>query len=426
MQTSIQNLNSYSKKIEVEVSAEELVPIEQKIIKNYQKSANIPGFRPGKAPLNIVRQRHQQMIQQDLIEETLRYFYIKAIEEADIKPVAEGKITDIKLEDLKNGLQFDIEVEVEPELELQKYKGLKVEKDIVEVTDDMIENALGGLQEQYATVKEVNEAKIGNYLYFNAQELDTGDVPVIGKKYENLELVLGEGKFDPEIEGQLEGIKRGEKRIVRKQMIDPSQTKDKDKKTSSLEIHIKKIEEKDFPDLNDDFVKNLNDENLESVEQLRDRIQQNMKIDLGNRTENQLRNRLIDELLKENTFDVPPSMIEHYLQEMIKDIARQSKTETIDEETVRKEYRASAIHNIRWYFLKRKLVEIENISVTDEEINKIIDESGLDDKVKNQAKKDKHYLGHLRDDLMESKVIEVLKNHAEIVEVYPPKANAQK
>jgi trigger factor len=151
-----------------------------------------------------------------------------------------------------------------------------------------------------------------------------------------------------------------------------------------------------------------------------------MKIDLGNRTENQLRNRLIDELLKENTFDVPPSMIEHYLQEMIKDIARQSKTETIDEETVRKEYRASAIHNIRWYFLKRKLVEIENISVTDEEINKIIDESGLDDKVKNQAKKDKHYLGHLRDDLMESKVIEVLKNHAEIVEVYPPKANAQK
>jgi trigger factor len=426
MQTSIQNLNSYSKKIEVEVSAEELVPIEQKIIKNYQKSANIPGFRPGKAPLNIVRQRHQQMIQQDLIEETLRYFYIKAIEEADIKPVAEGKITDIKLEDLKNGLQFAIEVEVEPELELQKYKGLKVEKDIVEVTDDMIENALGGLQEQYATVKEVNEAKIGNYLYFNAQELDTGDVPVIGKKYENLELVLGEGKFDPEIEGQLEGIKRGEKRIVRKQMIDPSQTKDKDKKTSSLEIHIKKIEEKDFPDLNDEFVKNLNDENLESVEQLRDRIQQNMKIDLGNRTENQLRNRLIDELLKENTFDVPPSMIEHYLQEMIKDIARQSKTETIDEETVRKEYRASAIHNIRWYFLKRKLVEIENISVTDEEINKIIDESGLDDKVKNQAKKDKHYLGHLRDDLMESKVIEVLKNHAEIVEVYPPKANAQK
>jgi trigger factor len=420
MQTSIQDLNSYSKKIEVAVSADELKPIEQKILKNYQKNSKIPGFRPGKAPLNIVRQRHQQMIQQDLIEETLRQFYMKALQETDIKPVAEGKITDLKLEDLTQGIQFVIEIEVEPEIVLQKYKGLKVEKDIVEVTDKMIDDVVKGLQEQYATVKEVDEAKTGHFLHFDAQELDKGDVPVIGKKYENLQLELGAGKFDPEIENQLEGVKKRERRIVRKQVVDPSQPNNQETKTSSLEIHVKKIEEKNFPELNDDFVKNLDDNKIENMDQLRERIQQNMKLDLENRVENQLRNRLIDELLKENPFDVPPSMVEHYLQEMIKDISRQSKNEPIDEETVRKEYRASAIHNIRWYFLKRKLVEAENIEITDEEINRIIDESGLDENVKKQARNDAHYLGHLRDDLLERKAIDVLKNNAEVVEVYPP------
>ncbi len=419
MQTVVETINSYAKKLMVDITPEDLLPLEQKVLRNYQKRSEIPGFRPGKAPLNIIKKRHHDLIQQDLIEEALRKFYGKALDEAKVTPVSEGKITNLTFQDIQSGMQLEIEIEVEPEIEVKKYKGLKVEKDIIEVTDEMIKDALAQLQEQYATVKEVDQAQNGHYLHFTAQELDSGDVPLVGKKYENLHVNLGKGEFDPDIETQLEGIKKGEKRIVRKEIpADPSNRESKPQRTA-LEIHVTKIEEKKFPELNDEFVKNLDDEKIENLAELEDRIRNNMEIDISNRSEQVFQNRLIDQLLKENPFEVPPTMVDNYLQEMIKDIQKQSKDKSVDQETLRKEYRASAIHNIRWHFLKKKLIEQEKISVSDEEIQKLIDDSGLDEKIKKQAKNDQHYLGHLKEDLVERKLIELLKNHAEMTEVYP-------
>jgi len=419
MQTVVEPLNSYAKKLKVEISAQDLLPLEQKILRNYQKRSEIPGFRPGKAPLNIVKKRHHDLIQQDLIEEALRKFYGKALDEANIVPVSEGKITNLSFQDIQSGMQLEIEIEVEPEIELKKYRGLKVEKDIVEVTDEMVQEALEQLREQYATIREVDQAKNGHYLHFSAQELDSGDVPLVGKKYENLQVNLGKGEFDPDIESQLEGIKKGEKRIVRKEMPADPMNKESRPKRTALEIHVTKIEEKEFPELNDEFVKNLDDDKIENLQQLEERIRQNMELDITHRGENIFQNRLIDELLKENPFEVPPTMVENYLQEMIKDIQNQSKEKTVDQETLRKEYRVSAIHNIRWHFIKKKLINEEKIAVSDEEIQKLIDDSQLDAKIKKQAKNDQHYLGHLKEDLVERKLIDLLKKHADITEVYP-------
>jgi len=419
MQTVVETLNSYAKKLKVDISSQDLLPLEQKVLRSYQKRSEIPGFRPGKAPLNIIKQRHRDLIQQDLIEEALRNFYGKALDEAKVIPVSEGKITNLTFKDIQSGMQFEIEIEVEPEIEIKKYKGLKVEKDIVAVTDEMVKDSLDQLQEQYATVKEVDQAQNGHYLYFTAQELDSGDVPLVGKKYENLQVNLGKGEFDPDIESQLEGIKKGEKRIVRKEIpADPSNKESKPQRTA-LEIHVTKIEEKEFPELNDEFLKNLDDEKIENLAELEERIRKNMEIDITNRSEQIFQNRLVDQLLKDNPFEVPPTMVDNYLQEMVKDIQKQSKEKSVDQETLRKEYRASAIHNIRWHFIKKKLIDQEKISVSDEEIQKLIDESSLDEKIKKQAKNDQHYLGHLKEDLVERKLINLLKSHAEITEVYP-------
>ncbi|MEJ2636381.1 MAG: trigger factor [Calditrichia bacterium] len=419
MHTEVETLNSYSRKLKVELSPEDLEPIEKKVLKNYQRSADIRGFRRGHAPLTIIKQRYRDMIQQDIIEQAFQNFYGKAMDEAKVDPVSQGKITDFKFENVNSGMSFEIEVEVEPEFELKKYKGLKVEKDVVEVTDSMIDEALQQLREQYATAKDVDEAQEGHYLHFDAQELDSGDVPIIGHKYENLQTELGSGNFDKDIEVQLLGIRKDEKRIVRKEMPPAADAEEKEPKISSLEIHAKRIEEKEFPELNDDFVKNLDDEKLENMEQLRDRIRENMKLDFSNRIEQALNNRVIDALLHENAFEVPPTMVDNYLDEMVKDVKNQQKNRDIDEEAIRKEYRASAIHNLRWYFLKKKLVEAENLTVTDQDAEKFIDESGLDEKTREMARKDKHYLGHLKEDLLEKKVLDMLKENAEIVEVFP-------
>ncbi len=426
MQTDVEMVNTYSRKLKVDISSEELVPLEQKVLKNYQRRAEIPGFRPGKAPLNIVRQRHSELIKQELIDEALRKFYSEALVKANINPVSQGKIIDFKFENIDSGMQFEIEVEVEPEIELKKYKGLKVDREVVSVTDEMVDEALQQLREQYATVKEINQAEKDHYIYFNAQELDKGDIPIVGHKYENLHVQLGSGKFDPEIEKQLIGIKKGEKRVVGKETIRLGPNKEEQKQRSSLEIHVKKIEEKEFPELDDTFVQNLNDNKLENLQQLKERIRNNLVIDLQQRTEDLLQKRLIDELLKENPSDVPPSMIENYLDSLIEDIKKQSKDRNVDEESIRKEYRPAAIHNLRWHFLRKKLIDTENISITQEEINNIIDAANLDKKTKNRLTSDKHYMDHLREDLIERKVIEMLKQNAEIIEVFPYKESGKK
>ncbi|HFE64166.1 MAG TPA: trigger factor [Caldithrix sp.] len=419
MHIETETINAYSKRLKVEISAEELKALEEKIVRRYQRSSNIRGFRRGHAPLNIIRQRYRSMIQQDLIEETFREYYGKAIDQAGIQPVAPGNITKVDFEKIEDGLHFEMELQVEPEFELKKYKGLKVEKDVVNVTDELIEENLAHLQEQYATVKEVDEAKVGDYLFFDAQELDAGNVPVVGHKYENLEMKLGSGKFDPEIEEQLVGIKVNEKRIVTQETPpDPNDPK-QEPKISRLEITAKKIEEREIPELNDDFVKNLDDESLETLEQLRQRIATNLELNFQHRSEETFNNRLIDELLKENPFDVPPGMVENYLDEMIKDFRKQSKDKNIDEEAVRKQYRPAAIHHLRWYFLRKKLIEAENISVSDEEAFRSIDTFQMDEKTREQAKKDRNYLNRLKDDLLEKKILDMLKSYAESIEVFP-------
>jgi trigger factor len=419
MQTEIESINTYSKKLKVEISPDDLVPIEQKLVKDYQRKVSIPGFRPGKAPLNIVRQRYKEVIEQELIEEAIRRFYNKALQEADINPVSQGKVTDLQFKDNKTGMKFEIEVEVEPEVELKNYKGLKVEKEVVDVSEEMIDRTLQQIREQYATIKEIEQAKENHFVSFDAQELDKGDIPILGHKYENLQVQLGSGKFDPEVERQLIGIKKGEKRIVRMETSAQTSQTSQEPQMNSLEIHAKKIEEKRFPELNDEFVKNLDDDRLENLEQLKGQVRENIKLDLAQRSENLFQNRLIDELLKENPSDVPPTMVEHYLEHMIKDIKNQSKDQNIDEESVRKEYRPAAIRNMRWYFLKKALADIENVSVSDQEVLKIIEESNIEEKTKKKIKSDKHYLDHLKEDLIEGKLLEILKSHAEVTEIYP-------
>ncbi|NOQ97462.1 MAG: hypothetical protein GQ561_04785, partial [Calditrichae bacterium] len=133
MQTVVENINSCAKKLKVDISSQELIPLEQQVLRKYRRRSEIRGFRTGKAPLNIVKKRHSDLIQQDLIEEALRVFYRKALDETKIVPVSEGKITNLTFTDIQSGLQLEIEVEVEPEIELKKYKGLMVEKDVVEV-----------------------------------------------------------------------------------------------------------------------------------------------------------------------------------------------------------------------------------------------------------------------------------------------------
>ncbi len=406
------------RKIIISVSPEELKDIEKKIVKRYQKQVQIPGFRKGKAPAGLVKKEYGDSIQMDVIEEAISRFYGQALDEVDIEPVSQGRVTHIDFETVEKGMTFEIEIEVEPEIELKKYKGLKVEREKVVVTPAMIDDVIDNIRKQYATLKEIEEVKEGAVVKADIQQLGEGNVPIIGRKYEDVEIEVGSGKFDPEIEGQLVGMKVGDKKIITKEI--PPAEGEGQPTIESYEFTIKEIFEKEIPELDDEFVESLGQDDYKTVEELRAAVEKMLREDLERRTREVFENRLIDEALKENPFDVPEGMVDHYLHHVVEDFKQQMQGQKVDEEAIRQSYRPVAIRNIRWYLLSRKIAEAEGLEVTQEEVEKVIDaDPRIPEDQKEQLKKDSHFVGHFVDDLLGKKILDFLAEHAEITEVLP-------
>ncbi|GAB4340812.1 MAG: trigger factor [Calditrichia bacterium] len=425
MQTSVETVNSCTKRVNVELTKEELQPIEQKILKDLQKNAEVKGFRKGKAPMNIIRQRYAETIRQETIETAISDYYSKIIEDSGLQPVSYGRVQDLQFDGVESGLTLQMDFEVEPEFEVQKYKELTIEKDVYEVDDKLIEQTLENIRNDFATLKPAEEAKEGCVVQIDIQELDEQGLPIIGRKYADLSIEIGAGKFDPEIEKQLVGVKAEEKRVIEREYPAPPDAPDQAPQKHRLEITVKKVEEKELPELNDDFVKNLNDETLETMDQLKERIRSNFEQEFKSRSENSFRNRMIDELLKENPFDVPQSMVENYLEEIVKDVERQYQGQKIDKNAVRQNYRSLAVNQMRWFFLRKKLMELEGIEVTHEEAEEFIKNSDWPEEEKKKVLDDHHALHHVMDDLAEQKLFDRLAELNTVVEVFPQKQQAE-
>jgi trigger factor len=419
VQTDVKDLNTFTRMLTVQVSSQELLDVEKRVINKIKKTATLPGFRKGKVPISIIKKRYADQIKLELIEDSISEYYTKALQDAHIRPVTKGKINNVDFEDIEKGLKFEIEIEIEPEIELKKHKGLKVEREVPVVTDKMRADALNSIREQFSTVKEMDTVKEGFNVNLDAQKLGEGDVPVVGQKFEDLKIKVGSGEFDSDFEKQLLGLKKDSQAIIRKNIPSKPQEEHKKPISESYQVTVKAIEENELPPLNDDFLKNLQDNDLKTIEQFKDRINNNLRIELERRSREQFVSRLIDELLKENPFDVPPSMVDHYLDHLVQDIKNQSKGENIDESLIRQDYKPYAIHNIRWYLLKQKLVKAENINVEQNEIHSAINQMKIDDTQKEQFKKNKQVQNRIKEDLLEQKVINLLESNAEIVEVYP-------
>jgi len=420
MQVDVNTVNSYKRQLIVKIDPDELKEVEIHAINKIKKSASIPGFRKGHAPAGLIKKRFAESIKLEVMESAVSKFYGEALEKANITPVNQGTINNLKFDpdgSGKTGMEFEIEIEVEPEIVLKKYKGLKVEKQVPVVTDKMKEEVVNNLREQYATIKELDEAEEGSYITFDAQLLGEGDVPVIGRKFDDIHIKLGSGEFDVDFEKELIGIEKGQQKVIRK--TSEPKSKKEQPRLESYQITAKAIQEKNLPPFDDEFVQNLQDESIQTLNQLKERINANLQKDIERRSREQFVSRLIDELLKENPFDAPASMVDHYLDHLVHDIKSQSKDREIDESALRKNYRAYAIHNIRWHLIKKKIVEMEKIEVDQNEIAELIDKMNFTEKQKKEFKHNDQFKNRIGEDLLEQKVIGLLESNAEIIEVYP-------
>jgi len=419
LKTVVTEIGSWKRRVEVEVPSQEIHPFIEKAYRSYQKKVHVDGFRKGKVPLSIIQQRFGKAIQAEIVDDLIQRFYKEAIEEERLAVVAPGTIQDVSFEEGKP-LRFTAEVEVEPDAHVSGYKGLKVEKEVMKVSDEDVKRAVEVLQEQRAERRSVEGgAEIGHIIEGDIQALSATGVPIIGDKWEDRVFELGSPPLGDVVQDQLLGIVAGEERRFKIVQSERGPDGNVMNREDHYSIKAKSINEKILPRLEDSFAREVGD--FKTLAELEEDIRNRLERQRDEEAERMLRNRIADEIVRRNDFEIPPSMIENGLGGLWEEYQKQPERE-MDEKQFREENRAGVVWNMKWHLLWKKIAEMEEITMTDEEVDQEIEKIAERSPKKEEKKirslfKDTRRRNRLKESMLEDKVFGFLKENARIKEV---------
>ncbi len=352
--------------------------------KSVVKTVNVPGFRKGKVPRNVFEKRFGvEALYEKAINFVLMTEYPKAVEEAGIDPVAQPNF-DVKFEEIERGsdFEFTFEVAVRPEVTISNYKGLEISKIDEEVTKEDIDNRLKQYQTSNAemVVKESGSVEPGDIAIIDfVGKID--NVEFDGGAGENHSLKIGSNTFIPGFEDQVVGMNVGETKVVEVTFPSDYHAEDLKGKLAHFDVTVNEIKVEKLPELNDELVATLNIEGVETVEQLTQKVTE----ELTHSKKANARSKSVDEVVAAAAanakIDIPQEMISAETEEMIRDIKEKLKAQGIDFEMYlnyinksRKEFRdeikEQATSKVTQQLTLEEIVKLENIEVTEEDLNK--------------------------------------------------------
>ena len=383
----------------------------ENVIKEISKNIKEPGFRAGKTPTDLIKNKYKNEIESEFIDLMLKKHYLDIIKEAKIDPVDSGKLINVNFQKNED-LSLTIDVQIEPEFELYNYKknNLEVLKYTIEVEKEDIEKAIDGIREQYAEVKDSDKgAEEGDYIEADIQELDESLTPIIGKRMEKRLIKLGEGEFGVQGLEQLKGAVAGDERVVK-----IHQEHGDHSHNFTFRFTVLNVQEHILPELNDEFAKQVN-ESFESVKDLEENVKKSIQSRFDAESRNLVNNALADELVRVNDIAVPDTMIASYLDGLILR-AKEGGNGEVDEAYIRENYKANAIWNMKWLMIRKSIFKKENFNVEENEIDDWFEKTAalmaVDKTAVLSMKKDEEQRDKMRQDIIESKVMEVIRSNS--------------
>ncbi|NMB40310.1 MAG: trigger factor [Parcubacteria group bacterium] len=374
MKYEIKEVRATKKKVEIEVSAEDFNNYYSQTLKKISADAEIPGFRKGKAPEDMVESRvTKEGVLSEAAEIAIRESWAKFLAESKEEAISQPQVEIIKIAK-DNPLIFTAEFEILPEIKLPKLDSAKVEKKEVEVTDQEVEDAIKWIQQSRAKYSEkISEAKDGDLVEFTFSCLDIENDP---EKKDRI--VLGKGHYIEGLEDTLRGMKREEVREFETQH--PQEKKEKKIKISVKVDSVKKVE---IPEVNDELVKGLG---FNTVEELKKDIREGIKKDKEIAEIQRVREESIKKLIEKTEIDVPETLIKREQDFMLNNIKERCSSELKisfeeylkqvkkTEEEITKELEKIAKEKVKGFLVLHQIVKDEKIKVTEEEISQKIEE----------------------------------------------------
>ena len=367
------------REIQVEIPADEVARQTESLIQKYQKMARLPGFRRGHVPTSIIRQRFSEEIQTDVVEALIPRYFRRETERLGMHPVSQPRVTDVHLHD-GEPLRFRAAFEVLPEIKLEGYKELRADKPEITVTDADVEEALANLREQHASFSPVEGRSLADGDF---AQVSLDGTPKSGEGQpvhmdEVLVEIAGQNTM-PEFTEHLRGAGVGEERTF--DVNYPADAKDQRLagKTFGYTVKVHAIKQKNLPELNEDFAKQLGE--FASIDDIRKRIREQIGSERQHQAERDAKEKLVAELVRRNDFEVPEAMVEHQidirLERGLRALAAQGLTaeqmKKMDVHRLRAGQREEAIHDVKSFLLLERVAEEEKIQVSDEELDREVE-----------------------------------------------------
>ena len=408
MNVKVENTeNKNEVKLTFNIEAEKFEEAMKKVYAKTAKYFNIPGFRKGKAPMQLVeRQYGSAIFYEDAFNELVPDIYDEAIKENKVEAVSKPNIDIVQIEKGKE-LIFTATVETKPEVELGKYKGIEIKKIEYTTSDKDIEHELGHLAERNARLVTVEDRPVEKGDIATIDFVGSVDgVEFEGGKAENHELEIGSNTFIPGFEDQVIGIKIGEEKDIKVKFPDDYFSKDLAGKDAVFKVKVNAIQKKELPKIDDDFAKDVSE--FETLDELKNSIKEKLDTENSNKAKYETEEEAIKAVCDNTKIDIPNGMIEMEIDAMIRDLETRLSYQGLNlhqyvqmmgtsEENIRNNYKEQAEKSVKSRLVLEAVVKAEKIEVTPEEIT---------DKIKEMAKQ----YGRKEEDLLNN---EQLKEYIE-------------
>ena len=415
MKIKTKKINDYTREIDINVQWSEIKSDFENSLKKFSKNIKMPGFRSGRIPRERLLGQFQQNIEAEFLDSNFQKYYLMAIQQEGLIPVNKAEIKDVQFK-MNDHLSFIAEFEIEPEVSLPRLKKnmLSVQRTAYVHDDQDIEDAIIQLKKANATISNVDDgAQEGDYLICTLQKLDESGVPIIGKKFEKQYLRVGKGSFTDDQKDKMIGLKPGESTRLKLPV-------NEDGEDADYELTVDKVEREILPELDDNLLKKINP-GLDSIDSLKSDVEKKIKENFMERSRTAYERDLSDALIDKVNPSFAPSMVEHYLTNLVDDVKKQNNGEPLDDEKVREHYMPLAERNVKWYSLRNKLIDHGNLEVSktdvENEIQRLIDSTPSSQNEIRKFYKKPSNQKRLEDGLMEKIILEYLEQFAKVKEV---------
>jgi trigger factor len=372
MQVSVESIGKLERRMQVQVPAERVSQEIAARLKNISRTARLNGFRPGKAPLKVIRQQFGSQIHREVIGELLQSSYAEAVTQKQLTPAGSPRIEPQSIDEGQD-LKYTATFEVFPEVVLQPMESLEVDRVTADVTESDIDAMIERLRKQQMKYSAVNRgAANGDKVTVDFEGAIDG-VSFAGGKGENIAIVLGEGRMLPELEQGLIGATPGEKRDVTVSFPPDYRAAELAGKTAIFATEIKTVEEPVLPEIDEEFCKAFG-VTEGGLDKLREDVAANMRRELEQALRNRNKAAVMEKLYVANPTEVPNVLIEGQIRDMQVEAMRRAGTKDAAQAPPREPFIEPARRRVALGLLLNDVIRKENLVVDRARVNERLDE----------------------------------------------------